>query len=82
MDDVGGDLGEWGEHEGAFLDAVVRDGEVRLIYSGLAPEQNVDIQFAWAVLDGAHPTVLGFDRRNVPEHLQWGERGLHGEAGV
>lgn len=70
------DFGEWGEDEGAFRDAWVRDGEIWPVNGFVAVEQNVEVDGPRTPPTARATAEVVFDRLQRMQEIQRCEFGL------
>ncbi len=75
MEEVGGDLGEGNEDEGALVEAGVREDQGRGVEDEVVVEKKIEVEGAGSVGEGADAAERGFDGE------QGGEEGWGIEAG-
>jgi hypothetical protein len=84
MLESGGDFGEGGEDEAAFVQGGVGKGEIGCLHDEIAVEQEVEVDdaraFGWG--GGAVSTHGVLDGEEVVEEVEWGESCVEEGGGV
>jgi len=67
----GRDVGQRQQHEGAFVQARVRYGEVRFVDDMIAVQQKIKVERAWTIAHAPHATRARFDIEQCLEKTAW-----------
>lgn len=81
-DEVGREVGERGEDEGAFVQARVRQGESRMVEGGVAVEQQIEVEGAGAPAFGSDATARFLNGEKGVEQIERRKGGEEAGDGV